>query len=974
MLVSLSPLVGAAFRGAVPDRATGEDATRRRVSALGELLSVLTESHPLAVLIDDMHWSDAESVRIVGALRTRAESSRLLFVLSSRIPDELRSSLGDVEQLALQPLDVAGVAEFLGRLASLPSSGWNSGLVQRLHEVTHGIPLLLIETLQRLNESGALERRDGAWFATSAAVLLEAMPRGSALRARLQTLGDGPRASLARLATLGRPISEEELADYAAGIEWRSHLRELEHRGFIARSQGQVAVWHDEIASGILELVGTDERLSAHAWVAGLISRTARNKGDSTLAAMHALLSADAASVQRVWTAALMAARDRGDERPTGTIARRLFGSNAMDPLVRGALRRTPIRLRLGRYSWLAAALVALIATGLSTGLAVQNHEPSTITIYLKATDSETDAYRITIDPRAPWRTDEPIIATRIAVTESPVHLDSRISALTPLPDGGGWVAARFYPDSGGDEVVFAGKDGRITRPVGAVGDDNGPSLSPDGRYVAFYTRRFDPVEHQSDIVIWDRKDNSIRRLTNSEDDEVGPLWSPDGTRIAFIRNYALLTRAPELCVMFVDGTNQRCTWRGLPVGVSPLGWSSHRSLLVQGQIDGVLYSVLTDEGSATALGPVGGEVIQALGAGLLSCVCIDPSSRTRYLGIARLGSPLDWRRVLLDGRFVDSDRSLVKSVPAPTRFLDRLVMTVADSDLQIDAQDAIRVSGVDNEGDAIPVDALRFESSDPTALSVDGDGTMRSHKLGSVWVRAIAGGWRTDSLEIQVVRPKFRMVREETFDEPLSVAWRVFGDPPATIVVEDGRSAMLPGGDGVYPTGIYLKESLVSNIGIGVEVEARLPVDRTKFQSLGLQLVSASDSLALKAWDHRTGAPPISNYDGCSTALPSAEGALGVRQLIVKSSGEVADHGSAPTPPNFYGRTWHRILLQYFPDGRCGLEVDGVSVAVTRSPRATLGHVRLFVTGHSVGTRILVRRLSIWEGVRADLRRPSSP
>ena len=63
--------------------------------------------------------------------------------------------------------------------------------------------------------------------------------------------------------------------------------------------------------------------------------------------------------------------------------------------------------------------------------------------------------------------------------------------------------------------------------------DDSGasesPAWSPDGRHIAFSSRRDD----NWDIYLMEADGTNLRRLTNSEFNE-SPAWSPDGRRIAF--------------------------------------------------------------------------------------------------------------------------------------------------------------------------------------------------------------------------------------------------------------------------------------------------------------------------------------------------------------------------------------------------------------------------------------------------------
>ena len=78
--------------------------------------------------------------------------------------------------------------------------------------------------------------------------------------------------------------------------------------------------------------------------------------------------------------------------------------------------------------------------------------------------------------------------------------------------------------------------------------DDSGPAWAPDGRKIAFLSRRDGRLE----IYVVNADGTGLRRLTNSPRGEYGPTWSPDGRKIAFLR---LLRQNGGLFVMNADGS-----------------------------------------------------------------------------------------------------------------------------------------------------------------------------------------------------------------------------------------------------------------------------------------------------------------------------------------------------------------------------------------------------------------------------------
>jgi TolB protein len=86
-------------------------------------------------------------------------------------------------------------------------------------------------------------------------------------------------------------------------------------------------------------------------------------------------------------------------------------------------------------------------------------------------------------------------------------------------------------------------------------GLDGDPAWSPDGRRVAFLSRR----DGKQEIYVVNADGSGLRNLTRSPDHEFAPAWSPDGRKIVFVRSRDYFMRADvELYVMNADASGQR--------------------------------------------------------------------------------------------------------------------------------------------------------------------------------------------------------------------------------------------------------------------------------------------------------------------------------------------------------------------------------------------------------------------------------
>jgi Tol biopolymer transport system component len=99
------------------------------------------------------------------------------------------------------------------------------------------------------------------------------------------------------------------------------------------------------------------------------------------------------------------------------------------------------------------------------------------------------------------------------------------------------------------------------------------PSLSPDGQWVAFNS-----VGKQEDIFIVRADGGTMRQLTDDGAKNRGPQFSPDGKRIAF---FSKRTGTPEIWTVDVDGTNpQQVTFLAGPNVAWPI-WSPDKKRII---------------------------------------------------------------------------------------------------------------------------------------------------------------------------------------------------------------------------------------------------------------------------------------------------------------------------------------------------------------------------------------------------------
>jgi DNA-binding CsgD family transcriptional regulator len=177
---------------------------------------------PLAVLVDDLHWVDAESLAVLHYLVRGLADRPILFVLTHR-PGESRREVrelltalrrGDMlTEITVRPLNPDEVGSLVRALLGGEPP---VGLLRVLTGRAGGVPLFVKELLGALVDSGSLARSGERWVLGSGD--LAPIPRivGDLLRDRIESLSDAARTVLELLAVLGGQSTHLLLRDIVA--------------------------------------------------------------------------------------------------------------------------------------------------------------------------------------------------------------------------------------------------------------------------------------------------------------------------------------------------------------------------------------------------------------------------------------------------------------------------------------------------------------------------------------------------------------------------------------------------------------------------------------------------------------------------------------------------------------------------------------------------------------------------------------
>ncbi|HKN63771.1 MAG TPA: ABC transporter substrate-binding protein [Gaiellaceae bacterium] len=215
----------------------------RTFEVVGQLFARLSETTPLVLALEDLHWADPTSVLLLEQLLSLAEEAPVLLVLSLRPERDhpswgLREHAGREFPHLLREIDLGPLGDADGELlaalvapATLPAE-----LERRVLEAADGNPFFLEELVRSLADVGALVRTDDGWRFDHA-VTVEVPPTvEKAILARLDRLSSEARDLVTAASALGRtfalPLLEGLLGEVSA-----DSLHELQRLGLLRQSR-----------------------------------------------------------------------------------------------------------------------------------------------------------------------------------------------------------------------------------------------------------------------------------------------------------------------------------------------------------------------------------------------------------------------------------------------------------------------------------------------------------------------------------------------------------------------------------------------------------------------------------------------------------------------------------------------------------------------------------------------------------------
>lgn len=249
------------------------------------------EERPLAVVLDDLHWADLSSVKLLQHLAREVASARVLLLVTFREVEpsasaEVARLLGELAGLGyMLPLRGLAESEVADLIADRAGVVPRPRLVHAVHEATRGNPFFVDEVVRLL----AAERRlEGGDDDRPGAIPIPVGVR-AAISRRVDGLGPSARPVLATAAIAGRDIDAGivALVTGAARAEVLATLEAAARSGLLARGPGASDAFsfsHALVQETLYESLPADERARSHRRIGEAIESMHRHDLDPHLA------------------------------------------------------------------------------------------------------------------------------------------------------------------------------------------------------------------------------------------------------------------------------------------------------------------------------------------------------------------------------------------------------------------------------------------------------------------------------------------------------------------------------------------------------------------------------------------------------------------------------------------------------------------------------------------------------------------
>jgi DNA-binding SARP family transcriptional activator len=279
--------------------------------AIEGLLAAACADGPVLLVLEDLHWADLPTLKLLRRLLTSPRSPPLMLLSTSRVTElaedhPLRELLADLHRephvlrLELRGLKRGDIAELLRGIADDRLDSADDRLAHALEASTNGNPFFITELVRSLAEERALVSEDGRLQLGGDADVAAQLPVSitETLARRLARMGEDAKRCLRVAAVFGEEFDLELISQIADADSSADALEQAVKGAVLVEVPGEPARFrfaHALMQRYLYRELGSTRRGTLHRQVAlALESRLAQNRCSAAEVALHWVAARDA--------------------------------------------------------------------------------------------------------------------------------------------------------------------------------------------------------------------------------------------------------------------------------------------------------------------------------------------------------------------------------------------------------------------------------------------------------------------------------------------------------------------------------------------------------------------------------------------------------------------------------------------------------------------------------------------------------
>ncbi len=275
----------------------------------------LAAERPLAVLIDDLQWSDDDSLRLLRYVVRSDATSPIFFMLAIR-PEEFAlvteavNLMADMDRMGLlrrMKIDRLTQSETRDLVAAVLGGEVDANGAAVMHAQAEGVPFIVEEMARAYRDGGMIQQIDGTWRLARNAERLVPSAVKTLISRRAAHLPDETKELLAVAAVLGRHFSLKDLREVELHVNETASepaalaltLAPAVSAGLLAEHAEDAAAdysfQHEQVRDFAAATLTQARRRAIHSAIVGLLLSGEPSPASLPLLAYHAKAAGDAA-------------------------------------------------------------------------------------------------------------------------------------------------------------------------------------------------------------------------------------------------------------------------------------------------------------------------------------------------------------------------------------------------------------------------------------------------------------------------------------------------------------------------------------------------------------------------------------------------------------------------------------------------------------------------------------------------------